>query len=105
MAGVLVYTAASDAAGSMGGLVRMADPILFEPLLISAIRNAYACSNDPICFDSTGQGHSSLCLAACHACAMIPDLACDDDIPSNTFLDRNSLISNELNAIGYFENL
>lgn len=105
MAGLLIYTAASDAAGSMGGLVRMADPVLFEPLLRNTIHNAYVCSNDPICSDSVGQGHSSLCLAACHACAMIPDLACDDNIPSNTFLDRNSLICNDVNAKGYFADL
>lgn len=101
MAGILIYTASSDSAGSLGGLVRMIKPNYFESLISNAIANARVCSNDPICKESSGQGNSGLCLAACHACAMIPDLACST-VPSNVFLDRNALIGNEANAKGYF---
>tara|TARA_B100000900_G_C20601750_1_gene725943 strand:+ start:3768 stop:5702 length:1935 start_codon:yes stop_codon:yes gene_type:complete len=101
MAGVLIYTASSDSAGSLGGLVRMIKPNYFESLVSNAIANAQVCSNDPICKESNGQGNSGLCLASCHACSMIPDLACCT-VPSNVFLDRNALIGNETNAKGYF---
>jgi len=101
MAGVLIYTASSDSAGSLGGLVRMIKPNYFESLVENAIINARHCSNDPICRESQGQGYSSLCMAACHACAMIPELACCS-YPSNSFLDRNALIGDEDQAIGYF---
>jgi len=104
MAGILIYTASSDSAGSLGGLVRMIKPNYFESLVSNAIANARVCSNDPICKESSGQGNSGLCLAACHACAMIPDLACST-VPSNVFLDRNSLIGNKKEAIGYFNDL
>lgn len=104
MAGVLIYTASSDSAGSLGGLVRMIKPNYFESLVSNAIANAQVCSNDPICMESRGQGNSGLCLASCHACSMIPDLACCS-VPSNVFLDRNSLIGKEDDAKGYFEDI
>ena len=104
MAGVLIYTASSDSAGSLGGLVRMIKPNYFESLVSNAITNAQVCSNDPICMESRGQGNSGLCLASCHACSMIPDLACCS-VPSNVFLDRNSLIGKEDDAKGYFEDI
>jgi len=101
MAGILIYTASSDSAGSLGGLVRMIKPNYFESLVANAITNSQVCSNDPICGESNGQGASSLCLASCHACGMIPDLACSSS-PSNVFLDRNALIGNKAGAKGYF---
>ena len=60
MAGLLIYTASSDAEGSLGGLVRMIKPQHFESLLRNAIENSRTCSNDPICSESKGQGHSGL---------------------------------------------
>ena len=104
MAGILIQTTSSDSAGSLGGLVRMLKPIYFESLLENMVQNAQVCSNDPICRESQGQGVSSLCLAACHACVMVPDIACDSN-PSNVFLDRQSIIGNEQNKKGYFSDL
>ena len=101
MAGILIYTASADSSGSMGGLVRMIHPKLFESLVHNSITNAFVCSNDPICIDSAGQGTQGLCLAGCHACAMIPDLACGLN-SKNSFLDRNALIGNNTDAKGYF---
>ena len=80
----------------------MIKPNYFESLVSNAIANAQVCSNDPICMESRGQGNSGLCLASCHACSMIPDLACCS-VPSNVFLDRNALIGKEDDAKGYFE--
>lgn len=104
MAGLLIYTASSDSEGSLGGLVRMIKPEYFESLMINAIENIRTCSNDPICFESNGQGHSGLNLAACHACSMVPDLACAT-LPKNIFLDRSVLIGDQLNSKGYFEDI
>ena len=101
MAGLLIYTASADSQGSLGGLVRTIKPNFFETLFANAIENSYVCFNDPICIESKGQGHSGLCLAACHACSMVPDLACET-LPKNIFLDRNMLIGNDENALGYF---
>ena len=104
MAGLLIYTASADSQGSLGGLVRTIKPNFFEKLFANAIENSYICFNDPICIESKGQGHSGLCLAACHACSMVPDLACET-LPKNVFLDRNMLIGNDENALGYFTSL
>ena len=104
MAGVLIYTASADSQGSLGGLVRMIKPSFFESVFKNAIENAYVCFNDPICIESKGQGYSGLSLGACHACGMIPDLACST-LPKNIFLDRNALIGNEKNSLGYFKDL
>ena len=104
MSGVFIYTASSDAEGSLGGLVRMIKPYYFEGLLRNSIENSRLCSNDPICYESQGQGHAGLDLAACHACSMIPDLACST-LPKNIFLDRVSIIGDEEKELGYFSSL
>lgn len=101
MAGFLIYTSSSDSSGSMGGLVRRASPELFSGTFENAVNNSIYCSNDPICSDSQGQGLSGLSFAACHACSMIPDLACEI-VPKNTFLDRNMLIGTKVEGLGYF---
>ena len=44
---------------------------------------------------------SGLNLAACHACCVVPDLACST-LPKNIFLDRSVLVGNQENAKGYF---
>ena len=102
MAGVLIYTASSDSQGSLGGLVRMIEPKYFENTLENLKINSYSCSNDPICIESSGQGHAGLSLSGCHACSMIPDLACGI-FPTNVFLDRATLIGDSKNLNGYFD--
>ena len=104
MAGILIYTASSDSQGSLGGLVRMIEPKYFENTFSNLINNSYVCSNDPICLESNGQGYAGLDLAGCHACSMIPDLACDT-FPKNVFLDRMTLIGNSKNLNGYFNEI
>ncbi len=104
MAGLLIYTASADSSGSLGGLVRMIKPELFENLLHNAIENSRFCSNDPICSDSKGQALNGMNLAGCHACLMVPDLACCS-FPKNILLDRNLLTEDSENAKGYFLNI
>ncbi len=87
MGGVLIYTAAGDAEGTMGGLVRMGKAGYFEPALLSAVDAARWCSADPVCMEigEAGQGPDSCNMAACHSCALVPETACEQ---FNRFLDR-----------------
>lgn len=85
MSGVLIYTAAGDADGTMGGLVRMGKPGNLEPVVRRAVAGAQWCSADPVCSETRAQGPMSLNMAACHSCALVPETACED---FNRFLDR-----------------
>lgn len=106
MAGILIYTAAGDSEGTLGGLVRMGKPKYFEPLLLRALQRATWCSADPICLefgDGGGQGPHSCNLAACHNCALLPETACEE---FNRFLDRGTLIGGHTDSsAGYFSEL
>ncbi len=85
MAGVLLYTASGDSEGTLGGLVRRGKPDFLEATIRAALVNADICSSDPLCIESEGQGLSSLNLAACHACSLLPETSCE---MSNMLLDR-----------------
>jgi hypothetical protein len=103
MAGVLIYTASGDADGSLGGLVRLGRPERFEAILMEAISSAAWCSNDPVCMElgSSGrQGPDGLNLAGCHACAHVPETACEN---FNVLLDR-ALVTGSLDdpTLGFF---
>jgi hypothetical protein len=87
--GLLIYTATTDSAGSLGGLISQGDPELFGPLVVDAVRRASWCSADPVCIESEAQGVESLNLAACHSCALLPETSCEE---LNTFLDRAMLV-------------
>lgn len=89
MCGVLLYTAAGDADGTLGGLVRQGEPDRLDNLIRAALADARWCSADPVCRESAGQGIGSLNLAACHACALLPETSCE---LGNKLLDRLSLI-------------
>ena len=100
MSGLLIYTAAGDSEGTMGGLVQQGKPGRLESLLIGAIHDARWCSSDPLCIESRGQGTDSLNRAACHACALTPETSCEE---GNRFLDRASLIGTpEMPDLGFF---
>jgi hypothetical protein len=103
MAGVLIYTAAGDAEGTLGGLVRMGKPGRLESLLKRAIVGAQWCSADPVCMEmgqSGGQGPDSMNLAACHGCCLVPETACEE---FNRLLDRGLIIGPFGNpALGFF---
>lgn len=104
MAGLLIYTAAGDSEGTMGGLVRMGQPELFEPLLQQAVQKAQWCSADPVCMEMGnhgGQGPNSCNLAACHNCALVPETACEE---FNRFLDRGVVTGTVENIkLGFFD--
>ena len=89
MAGIFIYTASGDSEGTLGGLVRQGKPDAFPRIFKKAITGAKTCSNDPVCIFSKGQGRESLNLAACHACALLPETCCEE---RNSFLDRGLII-------------
>ena len=102
ISGLLIYTAAGDSDGTMGGLVRMGKPDRFVDAIETAIETASWCSNDPVCIEvpATNYGGRSANLAACHDCSLLPETSCEE---YNSFLDRASIvgiIDNPL--IGYF---
>ncbi|MEH3131083.1 MAG: DUF1998 domain-containing protein [Mycolicibacterium neoaurum] len=102
MAGLLIYTAAGDSEGTMGGLVRMARPDNLRSVFASALTDARWCSTDPVCMDAgeKGQGPDSCNLAACHGCALLPETSCEE---FNRFLDRGLVIGTFADpALGYF---
>lgn len=91
MAGALIYTAARDSEGTMGGLVRMGRPENLSAVFQSALARARWCSTDPVCMElgEAGQGPESCNLAACHGCALLPETSCEE---FNRFLDRGLVI-------------
>ncbi|MBJ7905158.1 DUF1998 domain-containing protein [Streptomyces sp. DSM 110735] len=100
MAGVLVYTATSDSAGSLGGLVAQGEPERLDRVIRSAVRRAEWCSADPLCVESEASGAIGTNLAACHACVMLPETSCEHN---NILLDRGLLVGTPDDpGLGYF---
>ncbi|AOP46232.1 DUF1998 domain-containing protein [Streptomyces lydicus] len=89
MAGFLIYTATSDSAGSLGGIVAQGEPERLPSSLESALLRASWCSNDPLCSEAAASGAGSINLAACHACVLLPETSCETN---NAFLDRVALV-------------
>lgn len=98
-AGMLIYTATSDSAGSLGGLISQANQDRLEPSLRSALASAAWCSSDPLCIESDAGGTDALNLAACHCCALLPETSCEE---MNLLLDRAALIGIPGRFAGYF---
>lgn len=100
-AGVLVYTATSDSAGSLGGLVAQGEPETLGRTVRSAVRRAEWCSSDPLCMETEASGAGGINLAACHACVMLPETSCEHN---NILLDRALLVGTPDDPrLGYFE--
>jgi len=103
MTGLLIYTAAGDSEGTMGGLVRMGEPGQLDRTIARALDRARWCSSDPVCIESIGQGPDNCNLAACHSCALLPETSCE---MQNRLLDRGMLIGVlDRPEIGFFSNL
>ncbi len=60
MAGVLLYTAAPDSEGTLGGLVSLGEPEQLGPLLRQALDRAQLCSSDPLCSEHDPRSDSSV---------------------------------------------
>lgn len=98
-AGVFVYTAAGDAEGTLGGLVRQGQAPYLAETLIRLLESAQWCSQDPLCADSTGRSLANLNRAACHACTLLPETCCEID---NSILDRTLLVGGN-DVPGFFQ--
>ena len=85
MAGILIYVAVADTEGSLGGLVRQAEPESFLKILTTAVEASRWCSFDPVCRERDHHGPGRLNRAACHGCALVPEPAC---AYNNMMLDR-----------------
>jgi hypothetical protein len=106
MNGVLIYTGSPDSEGSLGGLVRLADPLHVERIVVRAIRSARWCGSDPVCLETDpAQSGDRISGAACHCCLLVPETACEK---FNRELDRTMLVGTApdgvgLNWAGFFE--
>jgi hypothetical protein len=84
--GVLLYTATSDAEGTLGGLVEVGRRI--HEHIRAALEMGRLCSNDPVCAQHDPQNpHERRFLhgSACHGCLLIAETSCEQH---NDFLDR-----------------
>jgi hypothetical protein len=90
MAGFLIYTAAGDSEGTLGGLVRLGRADRLAPVMRRALGSASWCSADPVCSEHLGgQGSKLANLAACHACVLLPETSCET---INHGLDRAMVV-------------
>lgn len=90
MAGILLYTAAPDSEGTLGGLVSLGTPTVLERVLRQALQRAGLCASDPLCAEHTpDEAEEALHNASCHACAFVPETSCQ---AGNRFLDRAVLV-------------
>jgi len=84
--GLLLYTASSDAEGTLGGLIQVGRRI--SEFVKSALELGKLCSNDPVCGlhspENVFEGRF-LHGAACHGCVLIAETSCEQ---TNDFLDR-----------------
>lgn len=89
-AGVLIYTAAPDSEGTLGGLVSLGEPKTLGYHIAQALIGMRLCASDPLCADhKPSQGAPSLHWAACHACLFSPETSCER---GNKYLDRSLLV-------------
>jgi hypothetical protein len=85
MAGVLLYTAAADSDGTLGGLVELGKPENLGRLIGQALRRASICSSDPLCSEHDASADRSLHGASCHGCSFVAETSCEK---GNRYLDR-----------------
>ncbi len=90
MAGILIYTAAPDSEGTLGGLVELGEPDTLGRHLQQALEAMRLCASDPLCAehrpDTLGRTIQGAC---CHACLFAPETSCER---GNRYLDRAVLV-------------
>jgi hypothetical protein len=87
MAGILLYTAASDSEGTLGGLVSLGRRLGFH--IDGALDDIQYCASDPLCAEHVSLEDNTLHGSACHACMFAPETSCER---GNRYLDRSVLI-------------
>ena len=89
MAGILLYTAAPDSEGTLGGLVGLGRPELLGWHVAGALEQMQHCASDPLCAEHKSSEDHTLHEAACHACMFVPETSCER---GNKYLDRSVLV-------------
>lgn len=90
MAGVLLYTAAPDSEGTLGGLVSLGDPRTLGRHLEQSLWQMRLCSSDPLCAERNPDPEGRMLhAAACHACLFAAETSCER---GNKYLDRSVLV-------------
>jgi hypothetical protein len=90
MAGLLIYTAAPDSEGTLGGLVGLGEPGRLGRHIDQALEMVRLCASDPLCAEHHPYRDGlTLHGAACHACLFSPETSCER---SNRYLDRAVLV-------------
>lgn len=86
MAGLLLFTAAPDSEGTLGGLVSLGKPKELHRHIVRALEMVSLCPSDPLCSEhQPHDGGTSIHGAACHSCLFVPETACER---GNRYLDR-----------------
>jgi hypothetical protein len=101
MAGLLIYTAAPDSEGTLGGLVSLGEPKRLGVHFDQALDMMRLCASDPLCAEHLPlRDGITLHAAACHACLFAPETSCER---SNKFLDRTLLVETaEVGDLAFF---
>jgi hypothetical protein len=91
MAGILIYTAAPDSEGTLGGLVSLGKTAVLEQHLDQALECLEICSSDPLCAEAQPEMEfTSLRGSACHTCLFLPETSCER---GNRYLDRSVVVT------------
>ncbi len=100
-AGILIYTAAADSDGTLGGLVELGKPENLGRLLRQSLDRARVCASDPLCAEHDPTKDQSLHGAACHACSFVSETSCER---GNRYLDRALVVATlEVADAAFFE--
>jgi MrfA Zn-binding domain len=101
MAGILLYTAAPDSEGTLGGLVALGGPKVLGRHLDQALDSMRRCASDPLCAEHHPMRDGlTLHGAACHACLFLPETSCER---GNKYQDRSVLVSTvESDSLAFF---
>lgn len=103
MAGLLLYTAAPDSEGTLGGLVELGDPLTLGRHVQQAIDDMKLCASDPLCSEHRPDTHGRVIHGSCcHACLFAPETSCEQ---GNRYLDRSVLVDTfTRQGTAFFEN-
>jgi hypothetical protein len=88
--GILLYTAAADSYGTLGGLANAAGRL--DHFMEEALKASQLCSNDPVCAEHRANDPNQrryLQGSACHGCLLISETSCE---MFNDFLDRRLVV-------------
>jgi hypothetical protein len=98
-AGILIYTAAADSDGTLGGLVDLGKPNNLGRIFEQALKRAQVCASDPLCSEHDASKDQSLHGAACHACSFVSETSCEC---GNRNLDRALVVPTLENSAAAF---